>query len=102
MQIKKTITSLIKWKCSEIIILSLTRQHIAAYNSELTWNDHITHIISRASRLLYILYRARQFCFSPNVTFTLYSWYIRTILEYAAPVWHPGLTQAQHNSLEKI
>ena len=71
-------------------------------NSDLTWNHHITHIISRASSLLFILYRARQFSFSPNVMFTLYSWHIRTVLEYAAPVWHPGLTQAQHNSLEKL
>lgn len=71
-------------------------------NSDLTWNDHITHIVSRASSLLFILYRARQFSFSPNVMFILYTWYIRTVLEYAAPVWHPGLTRAQHNSLEKL
>ena len=34
--------------------------------------------------------------------FTLYSWFIRTSLEYAAPVWHPGLTQTQHYQLERI
>ena len=70
--------------------------------SELNWNDHVNYITSKSSKLFFILYRARQFSFSQNVMFTLYSWFIRTSLEYAAPVWHPGLTQAHHHQLERI
>ena len=72
------------------------------FNLELNWDDHVKYIISKANKLLFILYRAKQFGFSQNVMFTLYSWFIRTSLEYAAPVWHPGLTQAQHQQLERI
>ena len=71
-------------------------------NSDLNWNDHVKHMLSKSSKLFYILYRARQFNFSQKVMFTLYTWFIRTSLEYAAPVWHPGLTQAQHTQLERI
>ncbi|XP_042875153.1 uncharacterized protein LOC122255263 [Penaeus japonicus] len=71
-------------------------------NSQLNWDDHIDYIISKASRNLFILYRAKQFNLNQTVIFTLYSWFIRTILEYAAPVWHPGLTQAHHTRLERI
>ena len=33
---------------------------------------------------------------------TLYKWYIRTTLEYAAPVWHSSLTAEQHMTLERL
>ena len=48
------------------------------------------------------MYRARQFGFSLSSSLTLYQWYIRTGLEYAAPVWHPGLTVQQKMKLERI
>ena len=34
--------------------------------------------------------------------YTLYLWYIRTGLEYAAPVWHPGITAHQRSRLERV
>ena len=71
-------------------------------NSKLNWNDHIDFIVSKARRTLFILYRARQFGFSVRTMFTLYLWYIRTGLEYAAPVWHPGITAQQNTRLERI
>ena len=71
-------------------------------NNNLNWNDQVKHMFSKANRCFFILYRARQFGFSTTTLFTLYTWYIRTSLEYAAPVWHPGLTQAQHHSLERM
>ena len=71
-------------------------------NSDLNWDDHVKYIASKTNKLIFILYRARQFSFNQNVMFTLYSWFIRTSLEYAGPVWHPGLTQAHHDQLERI
>ena len=71
-------------------------------NSGLDWNTHIAEIIAKANRCIFILINARKFQFSLKSLVTLYTWYIRTSLEYAAPVWHPGLTAAQHNPLERI
>ena len=34
--------------------------------------------------------------------YTLYLWYIRTGLEYAAPLWHSGITAQQTIRLERL
>ena len=51
---------------------------------------------------MFILYRAKQFNFKRETLFTLYTWFVRTSLEYAAPVWHSGLTIEQHDRLERV
>ena len=71
-------------------------------NAQMNWNTHINHIISKANRTIFIMYRARQFGFTISTMLTLYQWYIRTGLEYTSPVWHAGLTQDQHNRLKRI
>ena len=71
-------------------------------NNEMNWQTHINYILTRARRCFFILYRARQFAFSVITLLTLYHWYVRTALEYAAPVWHPGLTQDQTKKIERI
>ena len=71
-------------------------------NNTLTWSCHVDYIIKKASKSIFILIRARRFRFSHHTMCTLYIWYIRTTLEYAAQVWHSGLTQEQHDSLERI
>ena len=71
-------------------------------NSELNWNTHIKNIIKKANKCIFILIKAKKFRFSLATLVTLYSWYVRTALEYAAPVWHPGLTEQQHAQLERV
>ena len=71
-------------------------------NSELNWNTHVAEMIAKANRCIFILITARKFQFSIKSLLTLYIWYVRTALEYAAPVWHPGLTAAQHAKIERI
>ena len=50
---------------------------------------------------MFIIIQAKKFHFTIKTIITLYQWVIRTSLEYAAPVWHPGLTQRQHDQLER-
>ena len=71
-------------------------------NSELNWDTHVAEIIAKANRCIFILITAKQFQFSLNSLKTLYIWYIRTSLEYAAPVWHSGLTALQHAKIERV
>ena len=59
-------------------------------------------IAKKANRCTFILHRAKKFSFSIRSLVTLFLWFMRTGLEYAAPVWHPGLTQQQHQRLERI
>ena len=58
--------------------------------------------MTKANKNIFILHRAKKFRFSIKSLLRLYLWYIRTGLEYAAPVWHSSLTQAQSNRVERI
>ena len=71
-------------------------------DSTLTWGLHVNTIIKKASKCIFILIRAKKFRFSVYSMCTLYIWYIRTVLEYAAQVWHAGITQEQRNALERV
>ena len=71
-------------------------------NNGLNWNSHVTHLLAKASKCLFVIIQAKKFQFSTHTIITLYQWFIRTSLEYAAPVWHPGLTQRQHDMLERV
>ena len=62
-------------------------------NDQLNWDTHVAHLLAKANKCMFIIIQAKQFQFSPQTIVTLYQWFIRTSLEYAAPVWHPGLTQ---------
>ena len=68
-------------------------------NSELTWSTHVEKIIKKANKSIFILIKAKKFHLSLKSLVTLYQWYVRTALEYAAPVWHPGLTEQQNEAL---
>ena len=59
-------------------------------------------MIQRVNKTVFVLIRAKKFQFSLPTLVTLYEWYIRIALEYAAPVWHPGLTEQQHEQLERV
>ena len=62
----------------------------------------VKEILKKANKCFFTIRRAKQFQFSLRKIVTLYTWYVRTTLEYAAPVWHPGLTEQQHEQLERV
>ena len=66
------------------------------------WDIHISDITRRASGRLFLLSSLKRFGLSRSDLITIYIGYIRPLLEYAVPVWHPGLTVKQHDSLERI
>ena len=71
-------------------------------NSNLTWQDHVDHIVTQASKRLFMLFRARSFGATQEQLVQLYCQRIRPVLEYACPVWHPALTAAQRTALERV
>ena len=44
-------------------------------NSSLNWIDHVDFMIAKVNKCIFILYRARQFNFTKQTMFTLYSAY---------------------------
>ncbi|XP_078594556.1 uncharacterized protein LOC144872371 [Branchiostoma floridae x Branchiostoma japonicum] len=70
--------------------------------ADLKWNAHVDHICSRASQRLYLLRKLKHFHVPTEDLVTVYVCYIRPVTEYAAPVWHPGLTNTQTQRIEKV
>ena len=68
--------------------------------SNLKWNNHLDSIISKSSRRVDIL-RGLRFKLDRKSLETLYTAYVRPILEYASSVWS-NCTAAQKQELENV
>ena len=71
-------------------------------NNKLKWGDYIDYISTKASKRLYFLRLLKRANINPSDIITVYCSTIRSILEYACEVWHPGLTKQLSNQLELI
>ncbi|KAI8517737.1 hypothetical protein Bbelb_037540 [Branchiostoma belcheri] len=70
--------------------------------ANLRWNSHVDSICCKSSQRLFLLRKLKHFHISSEDLVTVYVSYIRPVLEYAAPVWHSGLTTELSNKIEKI
>jgi len=68
----------------------------------LNWDTHIKNIVSTANTKRYFLVVLRRAGTSSEQLIKFYTTFIRPGLEYAAPVWHPGLTQRLSDSIERV
>lgn len=71
-------------------------------NNQLTWNDHVDSIVTKASCRPWMLRSLKNLGLSSRELTTLFKSSIIPILEYASPVWGSGLTAAQTESLERV
>ena len=71
-------------------------------SSDLTWAKHVEEITKKASSRLYLLSQAKHASLSTNDRIDLYKSLVRPVVEYACPVWHPGLPKYLERSLESI
>ena len=70
--------------------------------NDLRWTDHVNNVTSRAAKKLYILRMLKRFAMPTTDLLTVFTSYIRPILEYCCVVWHFSLTLHQENQLERI
>ena len=71
-------------------------------NKKLTWDDHIEYTVRKASRRIYFIRLLKRSGVSDENIIKVYTSTIRAVLEYAAEVWHPGLTRSLKHQLEHI
>ena len=71
-------------------------------DASLSWTTHINIIVSKASKRLYFLKQLRRAGVRPHQLPLFYTSVIRSVLEYAFPVWHYSITHAQSEQLESI
>lgn len=72
------------------------------FNENLTWDDHVEYILSKAAKRFYVIYALIRAGVADADIVTIFCSLIRSILEYACQVWHPGLTKKQSNSIESV
>ena len=59
-------------------------------------------MLTSANRKLFVLCRLKKFGVKDPELVSIYTGYVRPVLEYAVPVWHSSLTASQSNSLERV
>ena len=70
--------------------------------SDLKWSKHVEYICSKTSKRLYALRMLKRSGVSPSDLRSVYSYFIRPVLEYAYPVWHTSLSSSLRDNVESI
>ena len=72
------------------------------FNNKLTWSDHVSYIISKCSKRIFCIIQLVRSGVRESDAVTVYCSIIRSVLEYACAVWHPGLTKSQSLDIERV
>ena len=71
-------------------------------NDDLRWSVHVAEILKKANGRLYMLKLLKRFNLPHDDLVTIFTGFVRPLAEYAAPVWHCGLTVNESIALERI
>ena len=71
-------------------------------SDNLTWNAHVREVIKKASKRIYFLIQLKRANVSYDDLKLFYITCIRSILDYAAPVFHYSLPKYLMNEMERI
>ena len=69
---------------------------------DLKWKKNTEYLVSKARQKIWILHRLVPLGLSLHELFDVYIKEIRSILEFAVPVWHSSLTSKQSSSIEAV
>ena len=70
--------------------------------SDMKWCDNVDYMCKKGYMKLWILRRLKILRFTKEELWDVFIKQIRPILEYAAPVWHPGITQKESGQIERV
>ena len=70
--------------------------------SDLKWEANTTSLVKRGNAGLQMLKLMSKHSAPPDHLFLIFTYFVRPILEYAAPVWRFGLTADQSARLERV
>ena len=66
------------------------------------WTENTQSIRSKVNQSFFYLYKSKQFGFQKYELVTAWCAIIRPLVEYAAPLWHSGLTETDSKKLEAL
>ena len=71
-------------------------------SSNLSWQAHVDNIVKKSSKALYMIHVMKKYRPTEAQLVSIYTTYIRPLVEYCAPVFHAGLTSYQASQIEKV
>ena len=71
-------------------------------SADLSWDNHIDYICGKGAQRLYFIRVLKRAGSDEHDLIAVYVSTIRSVLEYACEVWHPGLTHDQSRRVESI
>ena len=71
-------------------------------SENLKWHKNTTYICLKARRKLWVIRRMMQLDLTVYQLFDVYIKEVRSVLEYAVPVWHSSLTKKEKSEIESI
>jgi len=71
-------------------------------SSDLSWQAHVTYMLKKVSKRIFCINNLARAGINDSDIIHVYIAIIRSVLEYACPVWHPGLSKAQSNEIERV
>ena len=101
---KKTVDSVVPIAINGVNIERVNNFKLlgVVFSSDLSWDNHVQYMLGKAAKQIYcILYLVRARVNQADIVI-VYCSLIRSILEYACPVWHPGLSKKQSSDMEKV
>ena len=103
------LSNVLKWLYAYIIIDGKSLETVSnakllglTVSNNLTWNAHISELIKKASRSLYFLVQLKRANVPPSDLALLNVTCIRSILDYAVPLFHYSLSDYVMKDLERI
>ena len=86
----------------EVELVTSTKLLGLTIANDLTWNDHVTVITKKASKRLYFLTQLKRAGVPKQDLAMFYVSCVRSVIDYAAPVFSNGLPQYLKNELVRL
>ena len=69
---------------------------------DLRWKENTANICQKVNRKFFLLWKLKQFGLKQKELLTAWKVLLRPIAEYAAPLWHSGLSNCDSKKLERL
>ena len=87
---------------TQIEVISETTLLGVVVTRDLRWDKNTDFMCQKARKRLWVLRRLLSFDLNIYQLFDVYTKEVRSLLELAVPVWHPGLTVRQSKDIESV
>ena len=88
--------------CNPLEVIYETKLLGVTLTSDLSWSKHVINTTRRATKSLWVLVRFKELGGTSDQLCQVYQTRVRSILEFAAPVFHSSLTKNESKQFETV